>query len=106
MITWKTLVGVNTAGLLDTRPDIMEVIDCALEAFCDDLVPNFLSKNDSFTITYEIVNETLTFAWNWKSRDLHNTQAFRYSPISETAEEFIAKVKAYFFDLCVMISNL
>lgn len=106
MITWKTTNGVNTAGLLDLRPDIMNVIECVLEAFTDDLVPGILSKDDQFIISYEILNETLTFNWTWKSRDMHSTQSFHYSPCAEPAEAFIATVKAYFFDLCVMLTNL
>ena len=109
MITWKTLEGVNTAGLLDTRTDIMSVIDCAMEALKDDLIPAILSEDFEFMkfkISYEIVNDTITFAWNWESRELHNQQQFRFSPITETAEAFISKIKGYFFDLSVMIANI
>ena len=105
MITYK-MKGMNTAGLLDERPDIMSIVDCALEALTDDLIPAILSEDDKFTISYEIVNETITFAWNWESREMQNMQSFRYNPCVETAEAFISTVKAYFFDLAVMLANL
>lgn len=106
MITYQAIKGMNTAGLLDERRDVMSIIGCAMEALTDDLIPAILSKDDKFTISYEIVNETITFAWNWKSREMHNSQSFHYSPCAEPAEAFIATVKAYFFDLCVMLANL
>ncbi len=106
MITWKTLEGVNTAGLLDTRTDIMSVIDCAMESFQDDIVPEMISRQDRFTIEYEIVDETISFSWSWESRKLQRKQEFRFSPITESTEAFISKIKGYFFDLSVMIANI
>ena len=88
--------------------ELIENLLLIKEEFVDDILPELKSKND-FEIDFEVDDDdesVLKVVWSWKSRKLQNEKIFRLQAQAETKENFLNKVKCYFFDLIIMIINL
>lgn len=91
---------------LNERTDIMEQIALEFEAFTDDIL-SALSCND-FIIQYSVDEEMgnyLFVTWDWKKLNKHLERVF-ITDASDTEEAFLNSIKAYLFDLAVMLINL
>lgn len=99
----------NEANILtsDYNKELAEKIFVIKEEFEDDILPAIKKKND-FKIKFETdeTEEVLIIKWNWKSRQMERAQEFRRQAQAETEEAYINSIKAYFFNLVIMLLNL
>lgn len=100
----------NEANLInyEHNKELIENLLLIKEEFVDDILPKLKSKND-FEIDFEVDDNdesVLKVVWSWTSRQMQNEKSFRLQAQAETKENFLNKVKCYFFDLIIMIINL
>ena len=95
----------KTASLTQQQ-EILDTVAICLEEFVDDILPFLPCKG--FHIHHELSkrdNNTLILTWHWDLLEKTVRKEFHYSS-AEPQYAFTDRVKAYFFDLAVMISNL
>lgn len=91
---------------LSRQQEILDMVDLYLEEFVDDVLPLLPCKG--FLIHHELSkrdDNTLILTWHWDLLEKTVRKEFHYSA-AEPKYAFTNQVKAYFFDLAVMISNL
>lgn len=97
---------MNEALIIEKRNDIMPQVYAAIEAFTDDLRRKVGGQDFRLTCHIDSKNpDILILSWDWSYIDKANQKSFRLS-VLDTAEAFINKIKAYLFDLAVMIANM
>ena len=97
---------MNGALILKNRADIMPAIQTAIEAFADD-IRHKLGGQD-FHLSYQIDSkhpDILVIGWEWDYLGRSMQKTFRIQ-VTDTAEGFVNRIKAYLFDLTVMIINM
>lgn len=84
-------------------------LEIALEAFTDDIVPAILgNKADGFKITYNVCDDCkgVEFEWAWdRLGDEPRRRKFAKRG-KRSNSDLLDEIKAYFFDLSVMLANL
>lgn len=91
---------------LAQQQEILDMVDLCLEEFVDDVLPLLPSKG--FHIYSELSKQdanTLILTWHWDHLEKTVRKKLHYSA-TEPQYAFTDRVKAYFFDLAVMICNL
>lgn len=98
----------NEANNLLKDEELINKILLIIEEFNDDILPQITKGND-FIVTPEINNNDnseLILSWKWKSRHLNNKKSFRRQAQTQTESDYLNSLKAYFFDIVIMLINL
>ena len=93
--------GGNGANALDDHPALLEQVETEYNNLVDRVLPALLGDDRSVFVTYEVVDDKITFTVNYSEYPNKFAETeFRRSAASQTEEEFLTSIKAYFFDLC------
>jgi len=84
--------------------DLLHDIDLELEAFTADLVPAILGDDGGFFITYSYTPNSLCLEWEWERLDSRKRRKSFETDEEESSEMLKNRIKAYLFDLCVLLS--
>ena len=91
---------------LSENQEILRTVDICLEEFVDDILPALRCKGfDIHTRLSKRDPNKLFIKWHWDHLAKAMEKEFVYSQ-TEPDHAFTDRVKAYFFDLTVMIINL
>lgn len=86
--------------------DVIQAVDLSMEALTDDLVPAIIGDEGGFFICCKMLHDGIRLTWSWQRLGIDEKQKeFKIEP-GETADQFKAKVDAYFYALCIMLANL
>ncbi len=86
--------------------DVLRDIDLDLEAFTDDLVPAIIGDGGGFYITYTLEDDSIIFSWTWDLLGSEPRIKRFVVEEEESAEQFVNKIDAYLFSLCIDLANL
>lgn len=79
-----------------------------VEALQDDLVPAVLgADSESFKLSYRVRMDfkSVLFTWTW-DRLGDEARVVEFALENGDYDALLSEIKAYFFDLCVMLANL
>ena len=93
--------GGNGANALDDHPALLEQVETEYNNLVDRVLPALLGNDCGVFVTYQVVDDTITFTvtYNEYPNKFAETE-FRRRAASQTEDEFLTSIKAYFFDLC------
>lgn len=94
---------MNGALILAQRQDIMDQINVEVEVFTDDILPSIGARD--FYIVCKLddrIPNKLVLSWEWKRINKKMGKEFVFT-VNETADAFVNRVKAYLFDLIIML---
>ena len=94
------------APVLAKQREKLEQLSLVLEAFQDDVIPALGTKG--FSISMDISNKAaniMVVSWSWRHIEKEVRKEFKLSG-SDSAEDFVQRVKAYLFDLIITLINL
>ena len=97
------MLKMNEALDLNRRDDIMGKVDMAVSVFADDIRSKIGWKEYPMELHIdEKSSDTLVITWHWGSNGPTTEKKFRLQ-VTDTADTFVNAVKAYLFDMIMMI---